>query len=365
MNPKNEWIAPLPPLFPTPITHEQWPARQKELLALFEENIYGRRPDTPFTTTWKIRARDNKALAGQATLKLVDITITSGQRSLTFCLRLFTPNQTQQPVPTFLLICNRSRRNIDYTRRIKSEFWPVEEIIANGFGAAAFFNGEIDPDVHDGFRNGIHRVLDRGLRDYAAWGTISAWAFGASRAMDYLEHDPQVDASRVAVIGHSRGGKTALWAGATDPRFALAISNNSGCTGASPARRRVGETVKQINDRFPHWFCTNYIQYNFCEDKLPVDQHMLIALMAPRAVYVASASEDLWADPVGEFIATREAQQAWELFGYDPILPESPPPIEQPVHGQRIGYHIRKGGHGLRLYDWQQYLRFAKQLFSA
>ncbi len=341
---------------------ELWQTRRRpEIIELFRKHVYGRAPvGPPEGMTLEVFDLDANAMDGAATRKQVKINFTGQEGGLSMNLVLFVPNKAPKPVPTFLLICNRDPENIDPTRKIKMPFWPAEQVIARGYGIAAFYNGDVDPDKHDEFKNGVHGLFDKpGQRPADAWATIAAWAWGASRAMDYFETDEAVDAKRVAVVGHSRGGKTALWAGAEDPRFAMVVSNDSGCGGAALSRRCYGETVAQINRSFPHWFCENFKQYNDKETELPVDQHMLMALAAPRLLCVASADEDLWADPRGEFLSAVGAGPVYQLFGLEGLGTTDMPALDQPVQKGNISYHIRSGAHGLTEYDWEQYMNFA------
>lgn len=346
-------------------TQVEWEkVRRPETLELMRKHIYGNTPiGRPDTLRFDLVEINKSAMDGRATLKRVDIHFSGPGGEGVIRLNLFIPNKVSRPAPGYLLICHRDRDNMDPTRGIKSDFWPAESIIERGCMAAAFHVSDLDPDKHDGFKDGVHGIFDpKGAkRPPDAWGTIAAWAWGASRVMDYLETDTDIDHKRIGVVGHSRGGKAALWCGAQDQRFALVISNNSGCTGAALSRRNVGENVEVINKSFPHWFCENYKAYNGKEDSLPVDQHQLIALMAPRLVYVASATEDAWADPEGEFLSCVEAGPVYRLFGLEGVGADRFPQAGRPLHTGNIGYHLRAGRHNLTADDWKCFMDFADQ----
>ena len=348
-------------------TPAEWRVRRTEILESFRENVYGRSPESPERLRFNVIEENAAALSGAATMRRVAVISTQNDRDHRFVLTLFLPNTRGNPAPMFLLLNNRPASNTDPTRRQKSGFWPVEDMIGRGYGIAALQVGDLAPDDKDRFREGVIRLFEgtaSGPRPHSAWGALAAWAWGASRAMDYFATEPRIDAAHVAVVGHSRGGKAALWAGAEDQRFAMVVSNDSGEGGAALSRRHYGETLARITQAFPHWFARNYSSFAERVDALPVDQHMLVALAAPRAVYVASADEDLWADPRGEFLALVHASPVFALWGEPLIRDDQMPPLDQPLVVGRRAYHVRRGSHNLLPYDWARFADFARTLWQ-
>jgi hypothetical protein len=357
----------------------QWPARRAELLELFARHQYGFAPTAPVTLEGRVLSEDASALGGAATLKQVEVALSRDGKSHSIGLLLFIPNAAVDPVPAFLglnFYGNHTvhadlrirlqgswspdneelrvtgNRATTASRGLRADRWPVETIIAHGFALATVYSGDIDPDFDDGFRNGVHGLFgdaDFSVTPDERWGTIAAWAWGLSRILDYMVCDePAIDAARVIAIGHSRMGKAALWAAASDSRFAAAISNNSGCAGAALHRRRFGERLVDLNTSFPHWLNGRCKRYNEREADLPVDQHQLIS----------SAAEDLWADPKGEYLSLLHAKPVWRLLGVNPALPSTQPPVGAPVTGP-LSYHIRPGQHDILPEDWSRFLDFA------
>ncbi|GAB4052903.1 glucuronyl esterase domain-containing protein [Spirosoma litoris] len=333
--------------------------RRPEIIKLFEENVYGQMPKSYDRLTYSIAHKNTSAMAGKATLKEVTIEVVNHTKPIQIHLVLFVPNQRKRPAPLFLLINNRGKDNMDPTRVHKSDFWPAEMVIDSGYAVAAFHVSDLAPDDTANYVNGVLQLYPEQLTANDGMKAIGAWAWGASRVLDYLEKDADIDAKKVAVVGHSRGGKASLWAAAEDPRFALCVTNCSGNTGAALSHRRFGETINRINTVFPHWFANNYKKYNTNEDALPLDQHMLLAAIAPRPLYITNASKDLWADPTGTFLSAKYAEKVYALYGLTSNLPATPPAINQPITLPPIGYHNREGEHNLTAYDWRNFIQFA------
>ena len=374
-------------------TPEAWRgSRRGEILLLFEQQVYGRTPGAPKAMRFEVVETAPNALSGLATRRQVRVLLDGTASGPGFELLLYVPRAARRPVPAFLGLNfggNHTlhadpavrlpkswmrdgpgvvdQRATDAARGRDAAAWPVERILARGYALATVYYGDLEPDHAEGWKDGVRARIGPGRSGrFAAddWGAIGVWAWGLQRALDYLETGPDVDARSVAVIGHSRLGKTALWAGARDERFAMVVSNDSGEGGAALARRKFGERTEDITRAFPHWFCARYREYAGREEALPVDQHQLLALVAPRPLYVASATEDLWADPRGEFLGAKGAEPVYRLLGRDGLGVADLPAPDHPV-GSSIGYHLRTGAHALTAYDWEQYLAFADRQLRA
>jgi hypothetical protein len=371
---------------------QQWSHQQRPaLLKLFADNVYGRMPGKLQNMQFKIIDIDSFALGGAAIRKQVTIIFAGIASSPSMDVLIYLPKSAKGPVPFSIGLnfygnqtihsdsgiklsaqwaMNDEKKGIVNNRATEASRgkdagkWEVEEIINRGYGLATAYYGDLEPDHPEGWKTGIRTSLNTALFiKENEWGAVGAWAWGLSRIMDYLETDAAVDAKKVIITGHSRLGKACLWAAANDERFAIVVSNNSGEGGAALSKRWFGETIERINTSFPHWFAPAFKQYNRRPEALPVDQHILLALMAPRPLYVASASEDWWADPKGEFLGAKNAEPVYALFGKKGVGVTDMPPVDHPV-GETIRYHIRTGKHDFTLYDWQQYLDFANKQFE-
>lgn len=357
-------------------TSVEFEKRRLEILSLFEENVYGSMPKNGFATDFEV-IEEGEALNGMAIRRQVKITVTTDKGRSDALLLLYVP-KSEQPVPVVLGLNfngnhtvmddpailpsyanEKDEATLEEERGSKTERWSIADAVAHGYGIATMYCNDFAPDDAKTYQT---RVVS--LFDDPEFKAVGAWAFGIMRGVDYLVQDPSVDTSRIVDIGHSRLGKAAVWAGANDERIALVISNDSGNTGASLTRENHGETLKSINKMFPHWFCTNYHDYGSDADALPIDQHMLLACIAPRKVYVASAANDLWADPQGAWNSLMACRPAFTLYGLDVLaddcldVGETQPHADQSFWSEAMGYHNRAGWHDIQKEDWQYYYQY-------
>lgn len=367
----------LPPLLVTAegkrvTTPEQWfHDRRPQILSSFSNLIYGRVPPepSPIRTRYETVRTDREFLGGKATRRDVRIRFENEQASAEMLILVFTPNGARRPVPSIL------KHSFDDTKSTMfvphpdrpghlRNGWPLGEILDRGFAFVAVYQQDLVRHNEVEFNRGIHRLFYRDGQSFPKaneWGVLSAVAWGGSRALDYLATDTAIDHERVAVMGHSKMGKAALWTAAQDQRFALAISAQSGCAGAALWRRRFGETLELMVTRFPYWLSRNAWKFVNGEDDLPVDQHMLLALIAPRPVYVHSAVGDSWADARGEYLSAYHASEVYRLLGKRGLEDAKSPSPGEPILDSDVGYHTREGGHSIEPYDWEQFLNFAER----
>jgi hypothetical protein len=364
---------------------EDWFAKRRpELKKLFEHYMYGAAPPAPDDIEFSVERVNKDYFGGKATKK--EVTIRFGPEGTPpIHLLLVTPNSDQpSPVVLGLNFCGNhtllddpsialpkvwmparcpgceGNKATDAGRGKKGDNFPFEYAVSRGYALATFYHGDVDPDRHD-WTDGVHvHYLPKGQKEPGphAWGAIAAWAWGLSRAVDYLVQDSAIDKQRIVVYGHSRNGKTALLAGAFDERFAAVIPHQAGCGGTSPARGKIGEQLRDINKNFPHWFNDTYVQFNDQPERLPFDQHALIAMCAPRPVLLTNAEEDQWANPAGQFENLKAADRVYRFLGAEGLAAEEMPPLGKPVLSH-LGYFIRAGKHSVTDEDWKVFLDFA------
>jgi rhamnogalacturonyl hydrolase YesR len=335
---------------------KEWEKVQRPYVyRLFERNVYGKMPEKAVPVTYTTEAVDPDAVEGLAIRKEITIHFSSTDTAARLRVVMILPKKARTAAPVFVGYSFGGNATVK-----ESPEWPLKAIISRGYGLVSAWYPDIEPDSREGWQTGIRTRLAGALQlEPYEWSAIGAWAWGLNRIADYLKTEKGI--GKLMVFGHSRLGKVALWAAASDRRWGLVISNESGEGGAALSKRDFGETVAIINNKFPYWFSPAYKQYGSNTAALPLDQHMLLALMAPRPLYVASAEEDLNSDPKGEFLGAQLAGPVYQLFGKTGVGTGDMPPVGHPV-GDVIRYHIRSGKHAITLYDWQQYLDFSDRI---
>lgn len=337
----------------TPVTKETWETRREEILAILDREIYGTAPAAPASVTAEVTPNKKKYgdCAGDAVISDVNLTFETDKGAFTLPAVEAVPTHEGR-IPVMVLL--------NFGAEVPHKYFPTEELMNAGCAVVRIFYNDVTFDTEDGFSSGIAAMYDR---TKYSWGKIRMWAFAASRVMDYLLTTDYADPDRIAVLGHSRLGKTALVAGAYDPRFALVCSNDSGCAGAAITRGKKGERVRQITNRFPYWFCEKYRDYTDAEDTMPFDQHFLIGAIAPRRVAVGSAVLDEWACPDSEYLSAVAASGAWNLFGREGLVcPDRLPEVGDRFSDGAVSYHLRAGTHYLSRKDWAVYLDLLKSI---
>jgi dienelactone hydrolase len=367
-------------------SRDQWfKERRPELKALFQNYMYGAIPPKPAPAQVTKLGEYRDFLGGKATLKLVRLEM-GPAKAPQIDLMLVLPNEGQSPAPVFLAMdfCGNHALTSDprvpltrswlgngcagclngtateAARGSQTVDWPLAEIVRRGYALAAFYSGDVDPDRGD-VSAGLYAWLaagDQARNNPTNRGTIAAWAWGFHRCVDYLVTEPGVDAHRIAALGHSRNGKTALLAAAYDERIAIAFPHQAGCGGSPPSRGKTGESVKAINDRFPHWFNAQFKQFNDAPERLPFDQNCLVALCAPRPVLFSAAEGDQWANPAGQFQVLQAADPVYRFLGTKGLASKEMPPQGQLVDSP-LGYYVREGKHSMTPADWTVFMNFA------
>lgn len=369
-------------------THDWEKKRRPELLSAFASQTYGRTPDdTGIEVRYEVLTEDPEALQGRATSRQVKLVFSNGNKELEAILLLYMPNDANGRVPVFVgynfkgnhstthdttilytknFALVKSADHPDWERGCQANRWSYSDIIDRGYAVATMCYHDIFPDksgLKDHSVVSLFNGYGEGPEAPDEWQAIGAWAWGSSRIVDYLFTENRIDRKKIIIMGHSRQGKAALWAGAQDPRFNIVISNNSGEGGAAISRREYGESIAQVSSIQPAWFCPAFNEYRGREQQRPIDQHQLIALMAPRPVYVASAVEDRWADPKGEYLGAYHSSPVYQLYGLKGLDSPEIPGLNQPIMND-IGYHIRDGIHDVTQYDWLRFMDFADRHFA-
>ena len=375
--------------------------RRAEILQLFTNEVYGKTPATAAGVHFRLDSVDKHALNGLAVRKQITVFFTHDENAPRMHLLLYLPANRSNRVAVFVglnffgnetvsadqgidlpdvwvkdkpdagltysgeLQKHHKERAPESARGSSAHLWQVEKILSRGFGLATAYCGDIEPDFQGGMEYGIRHTFRLPGQTKPAdneWGALGAWAWGLSRIADYLETDPGVDATDIILTGFSRLGKAAMWSAAQDSRFATVISIESGVGGASLYRAATAETIEHLNKAFPYWFAETFHQYTGHPDRVPVDGHMLISLLAPRPLYVSSAEEDSFSDPPAEYRSLVEASKVYQLFGNPSFRDQPMPAVNAPVARGVLGYHVRSGKHDVTAYDWDRYLSFVTRL---